>query len=127
MQEQTFSQEENSIGLINRVRDLEGKYNLLRDRVLVVNNNMIEEYKRLMSELKIINNELRDLKGDVFKIKESMKHVIKEFELFARKDDVVFLEKYINLWNPLKFVTEEDVLKIIEHNKKQKEEKKDGK
>lgn len=128
VQEQTYTQQDGAIiDLTNRIRDLEGRYNLLRDRVLVVNNNMIEEYKRLMSELKIINNEIRDLKGDMFNIKEGIKHVIKEFDLFARKEDVAFLEKYINLWNPLKFVTEEDVLRIIEHHKKQREEKKDGK
>lgn len=124
-QEQTYSQQDVSVDLINRVRDLEGRYNLLRDRVLIINNNMIEEYKRLMSELKLINNEVREAKNEIQKLKESMKHVIKEFELFARKEDILFVEKYINLWNPLKFVTEEDVLRIIEHYKKG--EKRDGK
>ena len=46
-----------------------------------------------------------------------MKHLLKELELFARKEDVKFLEKYINLWNPMKFVTEQDVKNLLEHNK----------
>ena len=122
VQEQTYSQESVFVDITNRVRELEGKYNLLRDRVLIINNNMIEEYKKLISETKIINSDIREIKNDIFKIKESMKHIIKELELFARKEDVKVLEKYINLWNPLKFVTEEDVLKLIDKYKKDIEE-----
>ncbi len=123
-QEQTYSPEDILLDITSRVRGLEGKYNLLRDRVLIINNNMVEEYKKIITETKIINGDIKEIKSDIFKLKESIRHLIKETEIFARKDDVQFLEKYINLWNPMKFVTEEDVLKIIEHQKtsKKKEE-----
>ena len=124
--EQTYSPEQLLFDLTSRIRDSEGKYNLLRDRVLIINNNMVEEYKKTMAEIKAVNSDVRIIKEDVFKIKENMKHVVKEFDLFARKEDVTFLEKYINLWNPLKFVTEEDVIKILEHHKKQPKEEKNG-
>ena len=115
--EQTYSPEELLFDVNSRVRSLEGKYNLLRDRVLIINNNMIEEYKKVMSELKIIDGEIKEIKSDIFKLKDSIRHLVKETELFARKDDVQFLEKYINLWNPMKFVTEDDVKKLIERHK----------
>ncbi len=127
-QEQTYSVEDAFLDITSRVRSLEGKYNLIRDRVLIINNNMIEEYKKTMAEVRVINDDIKDIKSDLFKIKESMKHVIKEMELFARKEDVTFLEKYINLWNPMKFTTEEDVIKLIEsHKAPHKEEKEDHK
>jgi predicted nucleic acid-binding Zn-ribbon protein len=94
-----------SFDVTTRVRSLEGKYNLLRDRVLIISNNTIEEYK--------------EIKSEIFKIKESMRHILKEMEMFAPKEDMKFLEKYINLWNPMKFVTEQDVLRIIENKKKE--------
>ena len=120
--EQTYSPEEILFDVSSRVRSMEGKYNLLRDRVLIINNNMIEEYKRLMSELKIIDSEVKEIKSDIFKIKDSIRHLVKETELFAKKEDVQFLEKYINFWSPMKFVTEEDVVRIIEQHKKHKKE-----
>ena len=123
-QEQTYSQD-NSVAVTNRIRELEGKYNLIRDRVLIINNNMLEEYKKLISEIKVANSEIRDIKSEMFKIKESMKHIIKELEIFAKKDDVAYLEKYINIWNPMKFTTEEDVLKILERHKENKKEEKE--
>ena len=115
--------------MVNRTRVLEGKYNLLRDRVLVINQNMIDEYKRLLIELKGLNSDIKDVRDDVFKIKEALKHLIKELDLFARKDDVKVLEKYINLWNPMKFTTEQDVINIIKEHSRHKEQeavKKDG-
>ncbi len=35
-----------------------------------------------------------------------------ELEFFARKENLKVLEKYINLWNPLNFVTKEEVLEL---------------
>ena len=122
-EEQQFSpQEEAILDTVGRIRTLEGQYNLLRDRVLVINNNMIEEYKKLMTEIRILNEEIREVKREHFKMKETMKHLLIELELFARKEDVKFLEKYINLWNPLKFVTEEDVKRLLEEHKEKKSE-----
>ena len=100
-----------------RVRELEGKYNLLRDRMLLINNNMIEEYKKTITEIKLLNGDVQEIKVDLFRIREALKHLLKELELFARKEDMKFLEKYINLWNPMKFVTEEDVKNLIERHK----------
>lgn len=121
--EQTYSPEQILFDVTSRVRGLEGKYNLLRDRVLIINNNMVEEYKRVTSEVKALDTDIRTLKDEMFKFRESMRHLLKEMEFLARKEDVQFLEKYINLWNPLKFVTRDDVLKLIEQNKNPEKKK----
>ena len=59
------------------------------------------------------------------RIKEIIKHLVEEFDLFARKEDIKFLEKYINLWNPIKFVTSEELKNALEEHTKNKI-KKDG-
>ena len=127
VEEQTNSASDLLFDLTDRVRGLEGKYNLLRDRVLIINNNMVEEYKKVMAEFKAINTDLKEIKEETFKLKESIRHLLKELEGFARKEDVRFLEKYINLWNPMKFVTESDVINLIERHKKDNIEIKDSK
>ncbi len=118
-EEQEHAQENPQVDVTNRIRELEGKYNLLRDRVLIINNNMIEEYKKIIGEIRAADEDIRHIKTDIFNIKESIKHIIKDLELFAKKEEVKYLEKYINLWNPMKFTTEDDVRKIIEENKKE--------
>jgi|SRR3989344_2496112 len=117
-------QQDSYTDTVGRMRALEGKYNLLRDRMLIINNNMIEQYKKNITETRTINEDIKEIKIDLFKIKETIKHLVEEFELFARKEDVKFLEKYINLWNPVKFVTTEEMNKAIESHHTKKEETK---
>ncbi|MBI2655232.1 hypothetical protein HYX06_02295 [Candidatus Woesearchaeota archaeon] len=46
-------------------------------------------------------------------IREKLILVIKELQFAARKDEVKVLEKYINLWNPIKFVSQNEIEAII--------------
>jgi len=104
-----------------RTRTLEGKYNILGERLLVVNQNMIEEYKKIIKEAKTHEDDIIELKKEIENLKEILKQILKEIDSFAKKENIKVLEKYINLWNPLKFVTEQEVEELI---KKQLEQKK---
>ena len=100
-----------------RVRILESKYSYLRDRIILINENLINEYKKLNQEIKVVDSELKDMKKDIFEMKEALRHVIGEMKHFARKENFKVLEKYINVWNPFNFVTEEEVLELIKNKR----------
>jgi len=106
--------------LIGRIRINENKLTNLRERLLVTDTNMISEYKKMMQEIKTLNLEIRELKKEIFNIKETFRDIIKETQNFAKKTDLKVLEKYINLWNPLNFVTSKEVEKIIKEKLKKK-------
>ncbi|MDD5253691.1 MAG: hypothetical protein PHG05_01125 [Candidatus Nanoarchaeia archaeon] len=99
--------------LTARIRILESKYNTYGERMLLMNQNMITEYQKLSKEIKNMNEEIIDLKRNLQELKETTEKIIREMNIFAKKDSVKVLEKYINLWNPMKFITEEDVRKIL--------------
>ncbi|MBI2109838.1 hypothetical protein HYT58_01540 [Candidatus Woesearchaeota archaeon] len=105
--------------LSSRLRSLENKYNLITERLLVINKNMIDEYKILTKEINSNNSEIRELKTEIEKLKSTMHDLLSELEYFAKKEDVKVLEKYINLWDPLKFATEEDVERILKNRLKE--------
>ena len=84
---------------------------------------MIDEYKKITEEIRFINSDLKDIKKDLFKFKDILKNLVKESEYFARKEHLKVLEKYINLWNPLNFVTEEEVIDLIKKHIKDAEKK----
>ena len=107
----------------SRIRNLENKYNLLGERVLIINKNMIEEYRKIIKEIRIINTELGTIKRDIVKTSEVTKNVVKEMEHFAKKEQIQVLEKYIDLWNPLKFTTEQQVEQLIDEKMKKKVKK----
>ena len=98
---------------MTRARILESKFNNLREKTLVINQNMVQSYKNLSVEIKLLNDDIKEVKNDMFEIKENMHKVIQEFKFFASKKDFMVLEKYINMWNPLNFVTEKEVEELI--------------
>jgi|SRR3989344_231180 len=98
---------------LERLRLIESRYGMLRDRMIIINQNMIEEYKKLGQEIKILDSEIKDMRKDVVVIKDALNAISREMKNFSKIEDLKVLEKYINFWNPLKFATEEDVLRII--------------
>ena len=100
--------------LNNRVRVLESKYSLLGERLLLVNQNMIEEYKKLLREISAMNAEMGDLRAELAEMGSGMRKVVGELDLFARKESVKVLDKYLKLWSPLNTVSEDQVERIVE-------------
>ncbi len=100
--------------LNTRLRILEGKYNLTRERMLIINQNMLDHYKKTNVDLKSIEEDLSEIKESLEVLKNAIKTIMKEIKFLARKEEVKVLEKYINMWNPLKLVTREEVEELIE-------------
>ena len=100
--------------IVNRIRSLESKYNILGERLLVVNQNMISQFKKNTIEFKTINAEGKEIQKEIFKIKEAMSDVAKGMHFFATKEEFKVLEKYINLWDPMKFISYKDLERAME-------------
>jgi signal transduction protein with GAF and PtsI domain len=106
------------ISVEERVRILESRYGLMRDRIFLINQNMIQEYRKLNKDMKLINDEVKSVKQDLNEIKNVLRNMVNEMQTFARKENVKVIEKYINFWNPLNFMTEKDVIQIIKRGEK---------
>ena len=115
---------DNSQDPVERIKILESRYNLMRERLLVINQNMIDEYKKINNDTIVMEKELKEIRTDIFEIKEALQKIIHELNYFAKKEQVQVLEKYINMWNPLNFVTEKEVLELISKNRGGKVSKK---
>ena len=121
MVDQYPNQEYSEVNEISgRIRVLESKYSLARERIFLVNQNMVDSHKQFMVHIDSINSDIKSIKNDIYVIKDTLRTIIKEFDAFAKKEDLKVLEKYINMWSPLKFVTEAQVLELIKNNSKSK-------
>tara|TARA_Y100000310_G_C20639988_1_gene793358 strand:+ start:934 stop:1272 length:339 start_codon:yes stop_codon:yes gene_type:complete len=102
--------------IVGRLRINESKISTLRERLLVTDSNMIGENKNLSQDIKSLSSEIMELKNELNLIRETIKDIARTTENFASTQDLKVLEKYINMWNPLNFVTEKEVKKIIKEN-----------
>jgi len=106
-----ISQELSSLS--RRSRILEERFTNLRRKIQVTDQNMLNNNKRITTEINIINDELREIKLEFEELKNKMKLMISEIRGAARREDVDIIKKYMEFWQPLNFVTHEEIEGIV--------------
>lgn len=99
---------------INRLRVLEGRYTNLQSELRVTEENMINRGKRLTKEIKTLTLDINEMRKEINEIKDKVLMIIKELQAFAKREDVKILQKYIEMWDPMNFVTHNEVEEIID-------------
>ena len=107
MEEEKYNfAEQSTIEIQTRIRDLEEKQRILKDRLLLIGQNLIEHKEEN-------NQSILKIKKDIEIIKEDMKRLISfletasnEFSKFAKKEDLEILSKQAKMFQPLKLVKE---------------------
>lgn len=97
-----------------KIVDIESKYEILRERMLISNESFLKTRDNINKEIRIIKEDIREIKSEIEKVKEMAQHMISETEGFARKEELRILERYIKLWEPLKFTKTEEVQRMID-------------
>ncbi|MEK6808102.1 MAG: hypothetical protein AABY14_00275 [Nanoarchaeota archaeon] len=112
-----LSNETKDIG--RRLRTLEERYSNLQTKTQIIEQNMISRHKQLSTEVKTINTEINEIKKEVLDVKDKILLIIREIQTYSKKEEVKVLEKYIQFWEPLNFVTRNEVKDIINEILKQ--------
>ncbi len=108
-----------------RLRLLEEGFTNIRGALQVTEQNMLGKNKVFATDLRTLMSDISDIKQEIAEIKEKILDVVKELQTSAKRDEVRVLQKYINYWNPVKFVTQNEVEAIVkEILKKEKSTKK---
>jgi len=106
------------IQLGRRIKVIEEGVNNLRRKILINEQNDLNRHKRALAEEKTTISEINEVKKEIENIKKTIKEFISELKNSARREDVNVLKKYIDMWNPINFVTEETVKNLIEEKLK---------
>ena len=96
------------------VKALESKINNLLREVEVLKNDFSKKNTDLKKDAKMLNADLLELKRERDKTQQKMDLVIKELKQTAGLEEVMVLRKYMEFWNPLNFVTQRDLERVVE-------------
>jgi hypothetical protein len=105
-------QELNVLG--RRLRVLEEQYTNIRRKIQVTDQNMLTYHRKNVTELKTVNMDINELRRILDDMQNNLLLVIKELRLCAKKEEVSVLQKYINMWEPINFVSRKEVENIVE-------------
>jgi len=107
----SFREDVSNIG--RRLRILEESFTNLRRALQVTEENMLSKNKLFTTEIKTIMSDISDTKKEINEVKERIIDIVRELGTTAKREEVKVLNKYINMWNPVKFVTQNEVEQIV--------------
>ncbi len=95
-----------------KVRDLEEKQRIIKDRILLIGQNLIEMKGDVQNNFLSIKKEIEIMKRDIERLKSFFETASSEFSKFAKKDELEILSKQAKMFQPLEFVTKKDLEKL---------------
>ncbi|MBI4449017.1 hypothetical protein HY641_03260 [Candidatus Woesearchaeota archaeon] len=105
------------IGEVNtssrRLRVLEDRYGNIRDKMQFLEQNQLSQGKSLTTEVRATQAELLEVKRSLRDIDGKITQLAQEVAASSKKEEVLVLKRYIELWQPLNFVTRNQVEKIV--------------
>ena len=84
----------------NNMRNLEEKQRILKDRLLLIGQNLIELKEKVLEDNIEIKKDIESLKMNVGRLTSFLETASKEFTKFARKEDVEILAKQARIFQP---------------------------
>ncbi|HLD38331.1 MAG TPA: hypothetical protein VJA20_02730, partial [Candidatus Nanoarchaeia archaeon] len=100
MTEEADYSEKFSDDVVLKVRDLEEKQRILKDRVLLIGQNLIDTKEKTNEDILTIKKDLEKIKDSMEKIRRFIESISTEFPKFARKDDLNILIKQAKMFQP---------------------------
>ncbi len=114
--EQAGNQGNNSgmqiIGDVNlRIKDLEEKQRILKERLLLIGENLVEIKENTDGKILEIKKDIELIKQNLERTTSFLESASKEFSKFAKKEDLEILSKQAKMFQPLEFVRKKDLEK----------------
>ncbi len=103
-----------------KIRDLEERQRLLKDRVLLLGQNLLDIREESDQSVIILKKELETLKSEVARFGALINSIAEESGNFVRKEELAIIERQIKMFEPLNLVRLQDLDKIIEEKLKLK-------
>ncbi len=105
--------------LSRRLRILEERYTTMRKKTQATDENVLGLNKNLMKEMKVSHEDVVDFRREFYDLRDKVKLIVKELKDCAKADEVKVLERYINLWEPVNFVTRQELDRMLDEREQQ--------
>lgn len=104
MEEDQYDYPETAIDIPIKIRDLEENQRILKDRLLLIGQNLIETKEKNTQDILGLKKNLETIKQNMERLTAFLETASNEFPKFARKEDLEILSKQAKMFQPLEFV-----------------------
>lgn len=96
-----------------RVKIVEEHMDTMSSRIQLTERDTIDKHKSSIKRMNNIDRELRELRGKIRGIDDLSLRIVDRLKDFAPREDINVLERYSKWWQPINYVTREEVKKLI--------------
>lgn len=93
----------------SRARDLEERQRILKDRLILIGQNLIEMREKTNEKFLEIKKDIEILKQNMERMISFLESASAEFSKFAKKEDLEILSKQARMFQPMEFATMDDL------------------
>jgi hypothetical protein len=101
----------NDIGV--KLRDIEEKQNIVKDRVLLIGENLISEKEESDERIIGIKTDIQKLNDEIKRIKLAIERIMDDTNNFVRKNEFEILQRQFQMFQPLELARISDVEDMI--------------
>jgi len=87
-----------------RIRDVEEKQRILKDRLLLIGQNLVEIKETSNQKMLEMKKDVEIIKQSIEKMSSFLENISEEFSKFAKKEDVEILTKQAKMFQPLELI-----------------------
>lgn len=102
-----------------RLKVLEERYTNLSRREQLAEQNMLHFERDLKAELRALQTRLLEARRHVTEVRESLETIQGQVANTVPKHELRVIEAYLNIIQPLEFMTREEAKKLLEEHNKQ--------
>lgn len=99
--------------LNRRLRMIEESLSRYKKKVKVLDKDLVRKEDKLQGKIDKLKKRVDELEDSLEDTKSAVKRVLRHLDSFARKRDVKSLEKYVDLFDPTRYLTEKEVKRLI--------------
>jgi len=83
-----------------RIRDLEEKHRLLKDRTLLIGQNLVEDKESISAELRGLKKSVMQLTEENLKMGKFVQRIAEQMAKSARKEELMILQRQFDMLKP---------------------------
>ncbi|MCF7866081.1 hypothetical protein K9L67_00570 [Candidatus Woesearchaeota archaeon] len=106
----------------SNLRILEDRYYNLRKKIQLTDQALLDTQRSFFKEKRILGDDLIQTKMVVQELSEQIDLMRLEIVDAVKQKDFKVLEKYLDLWDPMQFVTRKEVDDLIEENERDEQD-----
>jgi|FLOH01.1.fsa_nt_gi septation ring formation regulator EzrA len=97
----------------SQLRVLEERYSNVRKKTQMTDQNLLDFEKEIKQETNGLSKDLLEIKRNLSDMNEKLTMMGSELQSTVKQSELKTVEKYVDLWQPLNFVTREEFKRYV--------------